>query len=165
MLEVGHGPGHLQIDLVRNGILAFGLDESRQMSRQAFRRLRKIRQPKLTRGRAENLPFSASSFDTIVTTFPSEYIFLPATLNEIMRILEPGGTLIILLAAWFAGKGWLEKAASFLFRITGQVPSSRNLFQDLLLPFQSVGYKARLEWKDLHSSRLLLVIAEKPTKL
>jgi len=162
VLELGHGPGHLQVDLARKGILAFGLDESRQMGRQAFYRVKKVLQPKLTRGRAENLPFPDSSFSTVVSTFPTEYIVLPASLKEIWRVLEPGGELVILLAAWITGKSWLEKAAAFLFKITGQVPPAGDHFENLLQPFQSAGYISRLEWIDQKSSRLLLVIAEKP---
>jgi ubiquinone/menaquinone biosynthesis C-methylase UbiE len=164
VLELGHGPGHLQVALAQRGLLAFGLDESRQMSRQAFTRVSKISQPKLTRGRAENLPFVAAYFDTIVSTFPTGYIVLPATLHEIWRVLKPGGRLVILLAAWFSGGSWLEKTAALLFRVTGQVPSSNHQFEELLHPFHTAGYPARLEWVDHHSSRLLLVIAEKPFK-
>jgi ubiquinone/menaquinone biosynthesis C-methylase UbiE len=165
VLEVGHGPGHLQVELARKGILSFGLDESRQMGRQAFHRIKKVIQPKLTRGSAENLPFPDSSFTTVMSTFPTEYIVLPATLNEITRVLEPGGQLVILLAAWITGKNWLEKAAAFLFKITGQVPSAGDHFQNILQPFLSAGYLSRLEWIDQKSSRLLLVIAEKPSSL
>ena len=164
MLEVGHGPGHLQADLARAGILAFGLDESRQMSRLAYRRLKKITLPKLIRGRAEQLPFPAAAFDTVVSTFPSEYIVLPTTLHEILRVLAPGGRLVILFAAWFSGMGWLERSAAFLFKVTRQVPSSNSQFQELLQPFLAAGYSARLEWKEFQSNRLLLVIAEKPQK-
>jgi SAM-dependent methyltransferase len=83
-------------------------------------------------------------------------------LDEILRILEPGGKLVILLASWFSGKSWLEKGAAFLFKITGQVPSTDDHFQNLLQPFQAAGYFAHLEWIDQNSSRLLVVIAEKP---
>jgi ubiquinone/menaquinone biosynthesis C-methylase UbiE len=162
VLELGHGPGHLQVNFARQGILVFGLDESRQMGRQAFRRLKKIVPPKLTRGSAENLPFPNASFGTVVSTFPTEYIIRPATLNEIMRVLEPGGKLVVLLASWFTGKSWLEKAAAFLYKVTGQAPSANHQFQNLLQPFQSAGYLARLEWVNQDSTRLLLVIAEKP---
>jgi ubiquinone/menaquinone biosynthesis C-methylase UbiE len=165
VLELGHGPGHLQVDLARQGIFAFGLDESRQMGRQAFFRIKKFTQPKLIRSRAENLPFPDATFDTVVATFPTEYIALPATLHEISRVLEPGGRLVILLAAWISGKSLLEKAAAFLFKITGQVPSADTHFQNLLQPFLAAGYLSRLEWIEQHSSRLLLVIAEKPRNL
>ena len=162
VLEIGHGPGHLQMTLVKQGLQVFGLDESRQMGKQAFHRIKRIGQPKLSRGLADHLPFPSSSFDAVVSTFPSEYIILPATLQEISRVLAPGGKLVVLLAAWFSGKDWLEKAAAFLFRVTDQVPSSENQRLDLLQPFLVAGYKARLDWIDIHSSRLLLVIAEKP---
>ena len=76
VLEIGHGPGHLQISLHAHGFLAVGLDESRQMSRQAASRLRRQGYPvNLARGVAQQLPFQNTSFDTIVATFPSEYIF------------------------------------------------------------------------------------------
>jgi len=39
VLEIGFGPGHLQVALNEAGMQAFGLDESRQMGRQARRRL------------------------------------------------------------------------------------------------------------------------------
>jgi hypothetical protein len=40
ILEIGHGPGHLQLTLQAAGKFAVGLDASFQMSRQAQRRLR-----------------------------------------------------------------------------------------------------------------------------
>src|SRR5512143_1827971 len=39
VLEIGHGPGHLQLDLRQTGRQVMGLDESRQMGRLARNRL------------------------------------------------------------------------------------------------------------------------------
>ncbi len=39
VLELGHGPGHLQRILLSRGLVAVGLDESRQMGRLAKRRI------------------------------------------------------------------------------------------------------------------------------
>ncbi|MGE5252199.1 MAG: class I SAM-dependent methyltransferase, partial [Bacteroidota bacterium] len=82
VLELGHGPGWLQGPLRELGFQASGLDESAQMSRLAARRLRHGGQAQLNlvRGRTQALPFAAGSFDSLVSTFPSEYIFEEATL-------------------------------------------------------------------------------------
>jgi ubiquinone/menaquinone biosynthesis C-methylase UbiE len=97
VLELGFGPGHLQAELRQRGFQVFGLDESPQMIRQASRKLIKNNEPlNLTRGVMQNIPFR-SVFDTIVATFPSEYIFNPDTIKEISRALIPGGKVVILL--------------------------------------------------------------------
>ena len=100
VLELGFGPGHLQVSLHESGRPAFGLDESSQMNRQASRRLQRKGFPaNLARGRAENLPFPAGSFETVVATFPAEYLFKAMTLGQIRRVLVPGGRLVIVPAA------------------------------------------------------------------
>src|SRR5215210_3797866 len=85
ILEIGHGPGHLQHLLLSRGLLAVGLDESPQMGRLAKHNLRRwfstqtnnaphhvYAQISLTRGIAQHLPFLDESFDTLVATFPAE---------------------------------------------------------------------------------------------
>src|SRR5207237_1096722 len=121
VLEIGHGPGHLQLAMRQKGLLAFGLDESRQMGRMAFSRLARAGLPAtLARGHAQYLPFGAACFDTVAATFPSEYIFDPWTLAEVRRVLRPGGKLIVVPAAWIGGKKFTDRAAAWLFRITRQ---------------------------------------------
>src|SRR3972149_5774722 len=62
VLEIGFGPGHLQVELNRRGLHAFGLDESRQMLRHAQANLARKRLPAaLSRGYAQFLPFAADS--------------------------------------------------------------------------------------------------------
>jgi SAM-dependent methyltransferase len=45
------------------------------------------------------LPFIDASFDSVVSTFPTDYIFDPAALGEIVRVLRPGGRLVVVLGA------------------------------------------------------------------
>ena len=76
VLEVGHGPGHLQELLINGQRFSVGLDESRQMGRLAKRRLEKAGHFKfnLIRARAESLPFANDTFDTVLSTSqPSIY--------------------------------------------------------------------------------------------
>ncbi len=98
ILEIGHGPGHLQRLLLSRNLFAIGIDESAQMGRLAKRNLMHqasslsavsqnnslngsvYTQFNLIRGIAQHLPFPNASFDTIVATFPTEYITDPHTL-------------------------------------------------------------------------------------
>jgi ubiquinone/menaquinone biosynthesis C-methylase UbiE len=97
VLEIGFGPGHLQFELCQKGYQVFGIDESFQMIKQAAKKLEQIGKPiNLVRGLSQNLPFD-SLFNTIIATFPSDYIFDLGTISEIAQTLEPGGRLIILL--------------------------------------------------------------------
>ena len=69
VLEIGYGPGHLQVALDASGLEAFGLDESRQMSRQAGWRLRKKGYPPgLARGMAQHIPFPENTFESVAAT-------------------------------------------------------------------------------------------------
>jgi SAM-dependent methyltransferase len=125
-------------------------------------RLKKIGfSPKLARGFAQSLPFEESTFKTVVSTFPSEYIVDPHTLSEIERVLEPGGQVIILALAWITGEKWFEKAAGGLFRITGQSPEWEDRF---LEPVRDAGFLAHVDWVDLETSRLAIIVGQKLAK-
>lgn len=121
ILELGHGPGHLQVAMRKAGGAAFGLDLSQQMGRLARRRLTaKGAVARLVRSDGRRLPFRAGAFDAIVATFPTEYIVQPGTLNEVRRVLARSGRMVLLPVAWITGGSLLERAAAWLFRITGE---------------------------------------------
>ena len=89
VLEVGFGPGHLQLAMQQSGLRCYGLDESRFMAGQAARRIRIAGYvPHLVRGYAQQTPFPTGSFDTLVATFPAEYIFENRSLEEFRRLPE-----------------------------------------------------------------------------
>lgn len=159
ILELGFGPGHLQAELLQKGLPVTGLDLSPQMSRQAARRLGKMGfLPRLVRGRAQALPFPEAVFERVVATFPSEYINDPLTLTEIERVLVPGGRAVILALAWINGNTVLEKAAAWLFRVTGEAPEWEDRFLD---PVRKAGFQVQVEWVELKSSRLVIILANK----
>jgi len=161
VLELGHGPGHLQVRLMENGLSVYGLDESRQMGRQAARRISQQGfTPRLVCGDARALPYPAGSFQTIVATFPTEYIIHPDTLREIRRTLAPGGRLVVLASAVFSGPGLLDRALALLFRITGQAAPPFGSDADPLQPFLDAGLQAALHWVEAKNNRLLFLIAE-----
>jgi ubiquinone/menaquinone biosynthesis C-methylase UbiE len=164
VLELGHGPGHLQRILRDLNLLAVGLDESRQMGLLAQRNLSHYgyTQINLIRGLGQELPFATGAFDTVVATFPTEYIFEVRTLSEVRRTLTNGGRLIVLPVAWITGTGLLDKFATWLFRITGQAPSdlTEEATKGMLEPFLEAGFQVQTEHLEVESSLVLIVIAE-----
>ena len=103
VLELAHGPGHLLVAMSRAGFAPVGLDLSPQMGRLARRRLSGtgIPMPVLVRARAQALPFRAGSFDSVVSTFPTEFIFDPATLKEMARVMGQGGKAVVVVGVVF----------------------------------------------------------------
>ena len=97
VLEVGFGTGDLQADLRAAGYRPYGIDLSAQMLRVARRKVQRNGAAPLraVRATAQAIPFPAATFDAVVSTFPSEYIFDPRTLWEIARVLRPGCPLVI----------------------------------------------------------------------
>ncbi|MEI7772873.1 MAG: class I SAM-dependent methyltransferase, partial [Chloroflexales bacterium] len=80
VLEIGFGPGHLQLALAAAGRPACGVDSSPQMISIARRRLRRAGHPaRLARGSAQQIPLASAAFDTVLATFPAEYIADPRT--------------------------------------------------------------------------------------
>jgi len=165
VLELGHGPGHLQRVLRGLNLGTVGLDESRQMGFLAKRNLARsgFTQNGLIRGLGQVLPFMDVTFDTVIATFPAPYIFERGTLSEIRRVMKNGGRLIVLPAAWIVGTRPLEKFASWLFRVTGQAPSNHNqeTTDHLTEPFRKAGFQVQTEQLEVKSSLVLIVIAEK----
>ena len=160
VLEIGHGPGHLQIALQQKGLVAFGLDISLEMGRLAERNIVRCGMVfRLVNGYAQCLPFSNNSFETVVATFPTEFIMDINTLQDIQRVLVPGGELLVLPVAWITGKRWFEKAAAGLFQITGQAPEWE---ERALEPARQAGFLTEVEKHKVKSSQVLIVHAVKP---
>lgn len=156
ILELGHGPGHLQRFLLNRNLILFAIDESAQMGRLAKKRVGPSQ--KLTRGLAQSLPYKTESFESIISTFPTEYIFHADTLSETKRVLRNGGRLIVLPAAW-PKSGFLQ----WLFKITGQSPSAldESIKSRIEKPFLKAGFHTKIKIVEVKSSRLLIVIANK----
>jgi SAM-dependent methyltransferase len=118
----------------------------------------------LTRGIAQNLPFPSEFFDTVVATFPAEYIFDPKTLMEAQRVLKNNGRFVILPGATILGRGILDRAMALLFRITGQTPPnvSEILRERSKEPFGKAGFQVEAHELNIRSSLVFILVATKP---
>ena len=174
VLEIGHGPGHLQRALRSQGRPAVGIDASPQMGRLAKRNLRldiqnqntaytsealaAYTQLNLTRGLAQALPFAAESFDSVVATFPTEYFVDPQTLREVKRCLVPGGRFVVLPVALPR-----NRLLDWLFKTTHQRPTEALdvIRARLEKPFAALSFQTEIQALDVPSGVLVVVIAVK----
>ncbi|MEA4907001.1 MAG: methyltransferase domain-containing protein [Anaerolineaceae bacterium] len=165
VLELGHGPGHLQVLLRKRGYCAIGLDESAQMGRLARRTLRRSEPADmvcLVRGLAGAIPLPGQAVDTVVATFPSEYIGQMDTLAEIHRTLKPDGRLVVLISSQFTGNGLLTRLARLLFQVTGQSPAPEGLLPLVENRLQATGFRGQFHQVAAGpDSHVLIVVAQK----
>ena len=102
MLEIGFGMGHCLkriAELIGQTGKAYGIDISAGMMEITKRRLEKAGladRAELHRGDAANLPFDDSTFDAVFMSFTLELFDtpeIPKVLEQIKRVLKPGGRL------------------------------------------------------------------------
>jgi ubiquinone/menaquinone biosynthesis C-methylase UbiE len=121
VLELGCGTGALQSALAGRMAASVGVDASTQMLDITTHKLNRAGRPiRLARAVAQALPFLPATFDSIVATFPTDYIADRATLAEAQRVLRPRGRLVIVLAAAFAQDGPYQRLLDLAYRLTLQ---------------------------------------------
>ncbi len=160
VLELGHGPGHLLIELGRSGRhQPIGVDLSPHMIAQAQHRIRRagLSVPQV-RCSVDALPFRSGTFDSAVATFPTEYIAQPRTLAEVARVTTAQGRLIVVMGAQFGQHTPSTRFVDWLYRITGQREPSVEAEPDL---FEQLHLSARVETEVVGNSTVTIVVAEK----
>lgn len=120
VLELGFGTGELLAELGAERFAdvwqVTGLELSPAMQAVAARRLAQGGQsPARVQAPAQQMPFAAGSFDSIVATFPAPYILQAETLAECARVLRPGGRLVV-AGLWVRlGNERLRRLAPFFY--------------------------------------------------
>ncbi len=124
VLELAHGTGDLQIELLRQGYTAFALDLSPYMGRLARRKLRRLDlKADIVRADASRLPYRSSAIAAVVCAFPTPFIFSQRVQNELARILPPSSQVIVVLAGQLEGKSFGRSLIRQLYRLAGQSDS------------------------------------------
>ncbi|MCJ7511673.1 MAG: methyltransferase domain-containing protein [Anaerolineales bacterium] len=160
VLELGHGPGHLLWRRLSQGQPSVGVDRSRQMGRIALRRLRRDRLPaNVARAMAQALPFAGESFQAVLATFPTEYILDPLTLDEVRRVLRPGGILVIIAGVRIAPKSLPDRFLQGLYQLTGETPALPATWAQ---PFEAQGFRLQTEPVAAPAAEVLRIVATKP---
>lgn len=158
-LEIGHGPGHLQRFLLNRGLDSVAIDESASMGRLTQRNTNGT--ARLTRGLAQGLPFADQAFETVIATFPTEYIADPITLSEVKRCLSDGGRFVVLPVA--VPK---NRFLSWLFKVTGQAPSDAMevIRERMEQPFIKAGFEVETKLIEKESGTLMVLVATKSSR-
>jgi ubiquinone/menaquinone biosynthesis C-methylase UbiE len=161
VLEVGFGTGALLAELAQRGIRAIGLEISPAMQKVTARKLRRlgISAPRL-RGAVQSLPFADGCMDTIVSTFPAEYILDSDALGEMQRVLrrphgpdDPGGRLVIVgMAVYRVGV-----RLPIRFWIRSRDPGMERFCEQL----SAAGLTPHLISRFADKTRVLVILAER----
>jgi len=98
ILDVASGPAGVALQLAdRTGARVVGVDLTLDMLRQGQRNVAErgmANQIQLVAGRAEQTPFANDTFDALTFTYLLRYVDDPqATLNELARLVKPGGVI------------------------------------------------------------------------
>lgn len=119
ILEIGFGSGVLMTHLVTHGFHVVGIDESQQMVKITRKRLSKyVKSGIICRADIKTIPFQSETFDLILSTFPSEYIFQSGFLDEINRLLQKNGRFLSLIGVEFNRRTIMDLFYRLLFQIT-----------------------------------------------
>ncbi len=159
ILELAHGTGNLQIDLLAAGLQPIGIDLSPYMGRIARRKLQRAGLPaRLVRASALHLPFPDACFDAVVSTFPTEFIIHPRTLAEVHRVLKTGSPFVVVANAMLTLGSLPARVLEWLYHITGQRAPWPG---DPLAVLHSAGFEASFVVQDLRDSSVVLLVATK----
>jgi len=96
LLDIGCGTGFATEGLLQHLDTVYGLDQSAHQLEKAYAKFGKGGPVQFHRGDAERLPFKDDSFDVVWSSGSIEYWPNPVdALEEIRRIVKPGGTVLI----------------------------------------------------------------------
>ena len=94
VLDVACGTGDMVLELLKQGADVTGVDLSEEMLAIAKR---KVESGKWKVADAEQLPFGDASFDAVTCAFGvRNFVHLEQGLGEMLRVLKPGGRMVIL---------------------------------------------------------------------
>jgi ubiquinone/menaquinone biosynthesis C-methylase UbiE len=153
--------------LAAAGYEAVGLDLSPYMIQLANRKVEKSgKSIALVRGDGRMLPFCQDSFDSILSTFPTEFLAEQQTINGLYAVLKPGGRLVIVPQAQLTGDSVTTRFIEWLYAITGQRPQVKDardngIWQTIANQFRASGFEVAFEHVILETSNVMVVVAEK----
>ncbi|MGB6837280.1 MAG: methyltransferase domain-containing protein [Dehalococcoidia bacterium] len=140
VLDVGRGTGVLLERLTARGE-AIALDLSRDMlARAAMRQRGRNARAALVCGDAQHLPFRDGAFESVVSTFAINAVpDLEAALAEMLRILQPGGSLAFISVGESERGGLATRLAAGVWRQEG------DIIRDEVGALRQLGVESRRE--------------------
>jgi ubiquinone/menaquinone biosynthesis C-methylase UbiE len=118
LLDIGTGSGKMvQILTIEKGIECTGIDTNAQMLAEAKKKLQSINVKLMKIEPNQKLPFGNDSFDYVTicsVLFHLKKNEIENMLNDVSRILKPGGSIVILTPT---GEGSILKLTRYYFSI------------------------------------------------
>lgn len=95
-LEIGCGPTNISESILDNNGKFYGIDLSKVAVQQSYNQLtgKYTNAPTFLMMDAENLGFSSNTFDVICGGGILHHLYLEGAMNEIVRVLRPGGKAV-----------------------------------------------------------------------
>ncbi|MBI5876386.1 MAG: class I SAM-dependent methyltransferase [Chloroflexi bacterium] len=141
VLEIAFGTGSLQLDMRAANIEPFGADLSLEMARITAGKLRRAgHRLRLARASVLALPYPAGTFDSLVLTFPPNFLQSPQAITEMARVLAPGGRIVIVDAGWLDGPPALGALINLAFRFTG----TSDIGDERARPLRQAGFDVQV---------------------
>lgn len=149
ILEIGYGSGVFQYELSARARMSVAIDVHPYAARVRRRLADDGVSSLLARGSAVHLPFATGSFDRVVIVSVLEFVSdLGHCLRECLRVLAPGGRLLLLTPRrlwwadllWNVASGWSAESDFRSGRervqqaIADQLPAVRRLSRPAWLP-------------------------------
>jgi ubiquinone/menaquinone biosynthesis C-methylase UbiE len=144
VLEIACGTGQLLPELAQRSSLVVGFDRSKSMLEPA-RRNANCHNVHLVTADASAIPFADESFKSVVSTFPASFIASEDVLDDIARILEPGGHFVVVVSARFTKLQWKRPFIHPILRLAYGSTKSMNRWPDEMLNHPRMPG----EWQDL----------------
>jgi|HigsolmetaAR202D_1030399.scaffolds.fasta_scaffold00025_59 Methylase involved in ubiquinone/menaquinone biosynthesis len=172
VLELGCGTGYVQLARAQQKLPIVGLDASPFMLGHSRKRLARAGYAAyLVQARSQKIPFADQSFDSVLSTFPSDYILHPDTLREIVRVLRPNGRFVLVDAAHFTQHDlyaqlvdiayWLTFQRSLHSRSSEHSADLPDLSHDpRLAVLHQAGLACTINWVTVAQSRVMVLVAQ-----
>jgi len=154
ILEIGFGTGDLLSEMRSQGYICYGVELSPSMLRIAKRK--GVKAP-LSRARAQDMPFQDEVFDSLVSTFPSSFILDPRAQREMVRVLAPGGHLVVVNEGRLLGRDPWSRFLNWALEVTSGDGSPTQLCEAL----EGTGLELQQEEERNERSRVRVIVGIK----
>jgi ubiquinone/menaquinone biosynthesis C-methylase UbiE len=112
VLDVGCGPGVMTQEMLNRGCSFWGVDPSSKMIEIARSRFRENEQTRFLQGEASRLQFAENVFDAVLCMGVIDSVpDVRLAIREMVRVLKPGGTLILTVANLLSPYAWWKNYA------------------------------------------------------